>query len=58
MDDPKRVRLLYIRERPDLLVCIEDGKFSLWDDDWDSRTDLNYEEAAKLFDLLGDFLNE
>lgn len=48
---------VYIRERPDLLVCTESDRLELRDDDWDSCTVLNYEEAAKLFDVLGDWLN-
>ena len=49
---------IYIRERPDLLVTSEDGRLTLRDDDWGSCTVLDYEEAARLFDVLGEWLNE
>ena len=48
----------YIRERPDLLVTVEGDRLLLRDDDWDSCTVLDYEEATKLFDVIGEWLNE
>lgn len=50
--------LIYIRERPDLLVTDEGDRLTLRDDDWGSCTVLDYEEAARLFDVLGEWLNE
>lgn len=47
----------FIRERPDLMVSTSDETFTLWDADWDSRTDMNVSEAERLFDLLGEWLN-